>query len=253
MSRTVDLNADLGEHGGDGFAADAAILDLISSANIACGAHAGSPEVMRQTVRAAAERGVSVGAHPGYADREGFGRRELSFSLPAIGESFIEQLAAMRDRCVREGTRLRYVKPHGALYNRAARDGELASLLAELVSRFDSSLWILSLPDSELERAARAAGLSVAREAFIDRAMTSDGMLVPRSEAGAMILDADVAASRAVTIAAGRTVESIDGKVLRVDADSFCVHGDSENALAMVRLARTRLEQAGFSIAPFAR
>lgn len=253
MSRTVDLNADLGEHGGDGFAADEAILDLISSANIACAAHAGSPEVMRQTVRAAAERGVSVGAHPGYADRDGFGRRDLHIALPAIGESFVDQLAAIRDCCEREGTRLRYVKPHGALYNRAARDAELAAMLADLVSRFDPSLWVLSLPGSELGLAARTAGLAVAREAFIDRAVSSDGMLVPRSEPDAVIHDADVAASRAVRIAAEQIVESIDGKILKVEADSFCVHGDSENALEMVRLARARLEHAGFTIAAFAR
>ena len=133
MTRTIDLNADIGEHDGDRFADDAAILDVVSSANISCGAHAGSPEVMRRTIRAAVDRGVSVGAHPGYPDREGFGRHELNMTLRSILESFEEQLVSINECCKVEGATLRYVKPHGALYNRAAREAELAAVLISRV------------------------------------------------------------------------------------------------------------------------
>ena len=252
MTRTIDLNADIGEHDGDRFADDAAILDVVSSANIACGAHAGSPEVMRRTIRAAVDRGVSVGAHPGYPDREGFGRHELNMTLRSILDSFEEQLVSINECCKVEGATLRYVKPHGALYNRAAREPELAAVIADATARFDTNLFILALSSSQLEKAARARGLRVAREAFIDRAYMNDGSLVPRKSIGAVIRNAAVAADRAVSIAVNQKVESVDGYIVDVVADSLCVHGDSANALETVSLARSRLRESGFEIKAFA-
>lgn len=251
MTRTIDLNADIGEHDGDRFADDAAILDVVSSANIACGAHAGSPDVMRRTIRAAVDRGVSVGAHPGYPDREGFGRHELNMTLRSILDSFEEQLVSINECCKVEGATLRYVKPHGALYNRAAREAELAAVLADATARFDASLFILALSGSQLEKAARARGLRVAREAFIDRAYMSDGSLVPRKSIGAVIRNAAAAAERAVSIAVNQKIESVEGYMLNVVADSLCVHGDSANALETVSLARSRLQESGFEIKAF--
>ena len=252
MAPSIDLNADLGEHDGDGYSSDALLLDAVSSANIACGKHAGSLEVMRRTVALAYERGVSIGAHPGYPDREGFGRRETALSLEHIVESFEKQIQNLHACCDAEGARLRYVKPHGALYNRAAKDVELARLLAASLARMDSSLVMLALAGSVLESESRLLGLSTAAEAFIDRGYMNDGTLVPRDRAGAMIENADVAAARAVRLATMRTVKTIDGSVISVNADSLCVHGDSRNALETVRLAREKLGEEGITISPFA-
>ncbi|HMA19292.1 MAG TPA: 5-oxoprolinase subunit PxpA [Gemmatimonadaceae bacterium] len=252
MTRTIDLNADIGEHDGDRFADDAAILDVVSSANIACGAHAGSADVMRQTIRAALERGVSVGAHPGYPDREGFGRHELHMTLRDILDSFTEQLFSIAECCKVEGATLRYVKPHGAMYNRASHEPELAAVIADATHRFDSSLFLLALSGSELEKAGRFRGLRVAREAFIDRAYMSDGTLVPRQSVGGVIRNATVAAERAVSIAVNQKVESIDGYLVSIIADSLCVHGDGANALETVSVARSRLQESGFEIKRFA-
>jgi UPF0271 protein len=252
LTRSIDLNADIGEHDGDGYAADASLLDVVSSANIACGKHAGSLEVMRRTVALAYERGVTIGAHPGYPDREGFGRREIGLSLGKIIDSFEKQIENLQACCDAEGARLRYVKPHGALYNRAARDADLARLLAGCIARIDSSLVLLALAGSILESEARSLGLRTAAEAFIDRAYMADGTLVPRERSGAVIEHAELAAKRAVEIAATGKIRTVDETELTVKADSLCVHGDSRNALETVRLARANLEAAGFTIAPFA-
>ena len=227
-------------------------MDLASSANIACAEHAGSPEVMRRTVALARERGVSIGAHPGYPDREGFGRRELGLSLDTIVTAYDRQLVRLAKLCEKEGGRMTYVKPHGALYNRVAKDHELAEMLAATTAAFDSSLAILTLPGSALAAAAASHGLTVAREAFIDRGYLADGSLVPRDQPGATIEDPVAAAERAVKIALDRSVEAIDGSVVAVEADSFCVHGDGKNAVAMLKVARSGLERAGFTIGPFA-
>lgn len=250
--RIIDLNADLGEHDGGGYAADEALLDVVSSASVACGAHAGSIDVMERTARAAMERGVSIGAHPSYPDREGFGRRALSIGLDAIVASVKEQIEALGECCSRAGASLRYVKPHGALYGRAANDPELARGLAACFRGIDARLAVLTLPDSAMESEARAAGLAVGREAFIDRAYMRDGTLVPRDLDGAVLNDPEALAARAVRIARDKSVETIDGGTITVDAQSLCVHGDSRNALEIVRLARARLEQNGFTIGPFA-
>jgi Uncharacterized proteins, homologs of lactam utilization protein B len=251
--RTIDLNADLGEHDGDGAAADSAMLDVVSSANIACGVHAGSPEVMEMTVKAAIARGVAIGAHPSYPDREGFGRRELGLSIDEVIDSMRDQIGALAKCCNALGARLSYVKPHGALYNRASGDVELAKAIASCVADIDPALTVLALSGSALEHESRNAGLKVAREAFMDRAYKSDGMLVPREQEGAVIADAATAADRASSIAINHKIEAIDGKVVSAWADSLCVHGDSPNAIDIVRAARKKLEGLGLTIEPFVR
>lgn len=248
----MDLNADIGEHDGDGYLRDAALMDLASSVNIACAGHAGSPEVMRRTVALARERGLSIGAHPGYPDREGFGRRELQLPVDAIVRAYVSQLHRMAESCEKEGARMAYVKPHGALYNRAAGDPDLAERMATATTAFDSSLAVLTLPGCALASAAALHGLTVAREAFVDRAYRPDGTLVPRDRPGAIIEDPASAARRAVRIALGRSVEAIDGSELAVEADSLCVHGDGANALVVMKAARAELERSGFRIGPFA-
>jgi UPF0271 protein len=251
MSRSIDLNADIGEHDGKDYSRDTAILGVVSSANIACGKHAGSLEVMRRTVALAYERGVSIGAHPGYPDREGFGRRELDLPPDEIVDSFHKQIDNMVACCEAEGARLRYVKPHGALYNRAAKDEKLASLLAACVWTIDKSLVMLALAGGALERASRERGLITAGEAFIDRGYLPDGTLVPRDQPNAIMDDSRLVAQRAVDLAKGM-VQSIDGNEISIDARSLCVHGDGDRALETVNIARTALESAGFTIKPFA-
>ena len=251
--RSIDLNADLGEHDGDGFARDDAILDVVSSASIACAAHAGTPSVMRRTIASAYGKGVAIGAHPGFPDREGFGRRDSTLSIEDIGSSVADQIALLRVSCAEAGARLRYVTPHGALYNRSVADVQLANELVARIREIDDSLVVLTLPGSALAEAARQAGLPVAREAFIDRAYMSDGTLVPRTREGAVINDSSQAAMRAVKMVQSRRVTTIEGAEIDINAESFCVHGDSVNALETVSEARRQLEEAGFSIAPFAK
>ena len=252
MSRSIDLNADIGEHDGKDYSRDVAILDLVSSANIACGKHAGSLEIMRRTVALSYERGVSIGAHPGYPDREGFGRRELNLPEYEIVASFQKQVENMIACCDAEGARLIYIKPHGALYNRAAKDEKLASLLAACVWTIDKSLVMLALAGGSLERASRERGLNTVGEAFIDRGYMPDGTLVPRNQPGALIEGMHAVGRRAVELANGK-VEVIDGREISIDAGSLCVHGDGEHALQTVKTARQSLEAAGFTIQPFAK
>lgn len=253
LNQTIDLNADIGEHDGDGYAGDTALMDVVSSANIACGAHAGSGEVMRRTVVLALERGISIGAHPGYPDPSGFGRRELGLTAGEIVTSLEQQLELMADTCASEGAVLRYVKPHGALYNRLATDAELAKTVVTCVRNFDANLVVLALSGGALAAESLRQELAVAREAFIDRAYLPDGTLVPRTHAQAVIINPAIAAERALAMARRQSITALDGSALTVNAESLCVHGDSANALDIVRLARLLLEDAGFTIAPFAR
>jgi len=204
------------------------------------------------TVAAAYEKGVAIGAHPGYPDRAGFGRRELDIGLGQIIASVEAQIELMAECCAVEGARLSYVKPHGALYNRAARDEDLARMLSAVIAKFDSSLIVLALADGILQREAHAQGLKVAREAFIDRSYREDGTLVPRGIEGAIIDNPSISAERAVRIAAGNELVTLGGTTLQITADSLCVHGDSRHALETVRAAREKLERAGIAILPFA-
>lgn len=250
---TIDLNADLGEgYGIYRLAQEPALLDLVTSANVACGAHAGDPMVMRQTVALALARGVSIGAHPGYPDREGFGRRELGATPAELAAMVITQVGALAAVCAAAGARLRYVKPHGALYNRLARDWPAAVAVAEAVRDVDPSLHLLGLDGSLMIRAAEDAGLRGVREAFVDRGYRPDGSLVPRSEPGALLDDPDLVADRALRMVAEHHVVAVDGTRCLLHADSLCTHGDGPNAAALVGAVRQRLEASGVTIASFA-
>ena len=252
MHPTIDLNADLGEgFGRSRSSEDEALLDLVTSANIACGFHAGDATTMRDTVRAAATRGVVIGAHPSYPDIPGFGRRELGLTPKEIRFHVTYQLRAFRDICGTENATLSYVKAHGALYNRAAKDYSAAAAIIEAISEVDPSLVLLGLAGSEMARAAGRSGLAFAGEAFADRAYKPDGSLVPRSEPDAVIHDLQTAVKRAITLARSSTVTADDGTTLVVVAQSLCVHGDNPDALPMLRELRTNLERSGVAIAPF--
>jgi UPF0271 protein len=249
---SIDLNADLGE----GFGAyrhdqDAELLTLVTSANVACGFHAGDPLIMRATVAAAVTHGVAVGAHPGYPDLLGFGRRDLGATAAEITAYMIYQIGALQAVCHSAGTRLRYVKAHGALYNRAVVDRSVAEAIAEGVRAADSQLTLLGLANSHLLTAGRALGLRTAAEAFADRAYARDGSLVPRSQAGAVLHDVSAVVARTVRMASTGRVMSIDGEELSVHADSICVHSDTPGATDLLRAIRRGLADAGVNVAPF--
>lgn len=250
---TVDLNADMGEGFGRYRLDDGALLGIVTSASVACGFHAGDPVVMRETVTAAAHNGVVIGAHPGYPDLAGFGRRELAASPAEIEAFVVYQVGALYGVCAAAGAKLRYVKAHGALYNRAARDMAAADAIARAVRAVDPSLALLGLAGSAMITAAQHAGLRAVSEAFVDRAYRGDGTLVPRTEDGAVLTDIGEVAERALRMVQFGIVRAIDGVDITVRADSFCTHGDGPNAVAIVRAVRTRLEQAGVRIEPFAR
>ncbi|MDP4335121.1 5-oxoprolinase subunit PxpA [Curtobacterium sp. A7_M15] len=250
---TIDLNSDLGE----GFGAwtmgdDRAMLDLVSSANVACGFHAGDPEIMLDTCRLAAERGVAVGAHVAYRDLVGFGRRAVEVTPEALTADVVHQLGALLATARVAGTRVTYVKPHGALYNTACADPVQAEVVVRAVAAVDPTLAVLALPDSELLRAARAHGLRAVAEVFADRAYEPDGSLVPRSRPGAVLHDPAAVADRVLRMVTEGTVTAVDGSVVLVRADSVCVHGDSPDAVAMARAIRALLDRNGVAVAPFA-
>lgn len=250
---TIDLNADLGEGDGPGVSpVDAELLRLASSANIACGGHAGSPAVMRATVTLAAQLGVAIGAHPGYPDRDGFGRRELGMSPADVRRTVVGQITALARACDAAKARLRYVKPHGALYNRAVRDVACAEALVTGVRQVDPRLVLLALPGSAMTAAAARAGTLTAAEAFVDRAYLADGSLVPRSEAGAVLDDVAALADRALGMVTAHEVRAADGTRVAIEPRSLCVHGDGASAVTLLRAVRARLEQAGITIGPFA-
>jgi UPF0271 protein len=240
----IDLNADVGEGSSD----DAVLLRLVTSANVAAGFHAGDPSVLRETIRAAHAAGAAVGAHPGFPDRAGFGRREMTVT-PREAEVFVlYQIAAVAGVAAAEGVRLRHVKPHGALYNLAARDPALAGSIARAIAACDSSLILFGLPGSELLKAGRAAGLRVAAEAFADRAYDADGSLVSRNTPGAVIHDVEAVVSRAIGMAKDKAVIAIDGSMVRIDVDTICVHSDTPGAADLAARLRAGLEAAGVSV-----
>ena len=250
---TIDLNADLGEgFGSSSLLHDTALLDLVSSANIACGFHAGDAQTMRDTVRAATERGVSIGAHPSYPDIPGFGRRELGLPAKEVARHVEYQLRSMLDICGAESARLSYVKPHGALYNRAAWDESIAMAIVDAMLRVDSGLTLLGLPKSKMAGAAERHHVRFAAEAFVDRAYNPDGTLVKRSEPDAVIHDVNAAVARATELFATDTVRARDGTEIRIYADSLCVHGDNPDSLKILRAVRRRLEETGARITSFA-
>ena len=253
MQISIDLNADLGEGFGESrLAEDEALLDLVSSANVACGFHAGDVMTMCDTVRAARQRGVTIGAHPSYPDIPGFGRRELGLPAREVAHHVEYQLRALADVCSLHGARIAYVKPHGALYNRAAWDAKVADAIVNAIKKTNPALSLLGLPSSEMSRAAERAGIQFFNEAFIDRAYRKDGTLVPRSDPNAVIHDVQSAVQRAVMLVRMRSITAQDGSEVGIDAQSLCVHGDNPNAGGILRSLRARLESAGVIIAPFA-
>jgi UPF0271 protein len=246
----IDLNADVGESFGVyQLGNDEALLRHVTSANVACGLHAGDPSVMRRTVKLAVALGVAVGAHPGFPDLQGFGRREISMGTQEVEDLVLFQVAALAGIAAAEGARLRHVKPHGALYTMAAKDDRLASAIAAGVAAFDRSLVLVGPPNSALVGAGAARGLKVASEVFADRAYRADGSLVPRHVTGAVIDDPDVVVQRALRMARANEVIAIDGSKLSLKAETICVHGDTPGAAATAGLLRQGLLDAGITIA----
>ncbi|UIJ64028.1 LamB/YcsF family protein [Amycolatopsis acidiphila] len=248
----MDLNSDLGE----GFGIwplthDDALLDIVTSANVACGFHAGDPSVLRKVTTRAAERGIAVGAQVAYRDLPGFGRRFIDVDPAELVNDVIYQIAALDGFARVAGTRVSYVKPHGALYNAIVQHAEQAAAVVEAVRTYDASLPVLGLPGSEWLRQAEAAGLRPIREAFADRAYTPEGTLVSRRQPGSVIHDADEVVRRVVRMATEGTVTAIDGSVVQVEPESVCVHGDTPGAVEIARGVREALVAAGVSLSPF--
>lgn len=245
----VDLNCDLGESFGRyTLGADTEVIELISSANIACGFHASDPTVMAKTVAMCAAAGVAIGAHPGYPDLQGFGRRNIVIPAQEVGEIVLYQIGALSAFAKAEGVRLSHVKPHGAMYNMAVKDRALAEAICGAVRKFDEDLAILAPFGSELVNAAERLGLPYICEVFADRAYMADGALVPRSQAGAVIEDEDLAIERVLSMVQYGEVLAINGERIAVRAESVCVHGDGAKALAFVRKIRAALLAAGVEI-----
>ena len=253
MRPAIDLNSDLGESfGAWRLGDDEAMFGLVSSANVACGFHAGDPMTMLGSARLAARHGVALGAHPGYRDLVGFGRRALDTSPAEIAAELLVQLGALDGAARAAGTRVRYVKAHGALYHRLSIDESAAHAFTEAVAAYDPSLPVLGPPGSALERAADATGLRFAREAFVDRGYVADGSLVPRGEPGAVVDDPAAASDRALELAETGGIAADDGSRVELDADSLCLHGDTPGAVAIARAVRSALEGAGVEIEAFA-
>jgi len=241
---SIDINADLGE--GDPY--DAELLSIVSSCNIACGGHAGDVDSMRETVKAALDNGVAIGAHPSYPDREGFGRRSGFQGGTDLLDSLASQIGVLQDVVAAQGARMGHVKPHGALYNDAAVDAGLAETVAEAVLAAGGDVQLVGPPGSELQRAAERRGLRFLGEAFIDRAYLADGRLVPRTESGAVHDSLEKILAQAVSLATRRSVTSIDGKRITICADTLCVHGDTPGAADTARAVRGALQKQGIEI-----
>lgn len=251
----VDLNADVGEWIAEPasdrpavLGQDPALMRVITSANIACGFHAGDPRTMRATLRLAILNSVSVGAHPGLRDREGFGRKEIHIEPDELEDITLYQIGALAALAAVEGGRLHHVKAHGAIYNMAARDARLADALARATAAIDRSLIFFGLAGSELISAGDRAGLRTASEAFADRAYNADGSLVSRQQSGAVIHDPQIVVQRALRMVTDGTVEAVDGTIVSVRADTICVHGDTPDAALLAARTREALESAGIEV-----
>lgn len=252
MGAEIDLNSDLGE----GFGAwplgdDEALLDVVTSANVACGFHAGDPSVLRRVTERAVERGVVIGAQVGYRDLAGFGRRFIDMDPRELTNDIIYQIGALDGFARIAGSSVRYVKPHGALYNAVVTHAEQAAAVVEAIRSYDAELAVLGLPGSELLRQAEAAGLSVVPEAFADRAYTAEGGLVPRRQPNAVVRDPDEVVRRSVRMVVEGIVEAIDGSGLTLSPRSLCVHGDTPGAVDLARRVRKALTDAGVSLRSF--
>jgi UPF0271 protein len=250
---TLDLNADLGEGFGRWtLGDDDGLLDVVTSANVACGFHAGDPTTMRRVCDHAVARGVSIGAQVGYHDLAGFGRRFIDVDPHELTQDVIYQIGALDAFARVAGDRVRYVKPHGALYNTIGRHVEQATAVVEAVLEYDRSLPVLGLPGSQWLRLAARSGLTVVHEAFADRAYAADGTLVPRDRPGAVVHDPDQIARRCVMLARGEAITDVDGQPLTLTPASVCVHGDTPGAVDLARRARSALVEAGVTLSSFA-
>lgn len=250
---TIDINSDLGESfGAWSMGDDDAMLDVVTSANVACGFHAGDPAGILRTLKAAAARNVAIGAHVAYPDKVGFGRRNMDLASDELTADVIYQIGALQGLAKAAGTSVRYVKPHGALYNTIAHDRRQALAVIAAIRAIDPTLILVALAGSELIEWARNEGLQCVAEAFADRAYTPQGTLVSRREPGAVLHDPQLVAQRMLRLVQDGTLEAIDGTFTRIQADSICVHGDSPAAVAMARELRRVLEQANLSLQPFA-
>lgn len=245
----IDLNADVGEgFGVYAIGHDAGVLASVTSANLAAGFHAGDPSVLRATIRLAKSHGVAIGAHPGFPDLVGFGRRELHTTSQETEDFVLYQIAAVAGVAAAEGVELQHVKPHGALFNMAARDAALAAAIARAVAAFGRSLILFGPPRSQILEAGRAAGLRVAAEVFADRTYEPDGSLTPRNKPGSVIHDSALVVSRAIRMVKDRGVEAVDGTVVPFEADTICVHGDTPGAADLAAKLRAGLEAAGMTV-----
>ena len=249
--RRIDLNADVGESFGPWpMGSDADLIPLVSSVNVACGFHAGDPLGIARTIERAVRAGAAIGAHPGYPDLVGFGRRDLVMDRDELEAAIVYQIGAVAALCRAAGTELRHVKPHGALYNKAARDPETAETITSAVRSFSAELVLVGLAGSVSLDAARAAGLPVAAEGFVDRAYEPDGSLRSRRHPDALLTDRQRVAERAVALATRTAIEAVDGTRIDVAADTLCIHGDTPGAPDLGRAIRAALDAAGIAIAP---
>lgn len=249
---TIDLNSDVGESFGNwSFGDDAAIISAVSSVNIACGFHAGEPSTIRATCVAAARAGVTIGAHPGYRDLAGFGRRFIDMASSELTDEVIYQIGALQALAAVSGSTVSYVKPHGALYNTIVHHPEQARAVVEAVVSVDPNLPVMVLPNSEIQRIAEAAGLRTVAEAFADRAYNPDGTLVSRTLPGSVLHDAAAVTEQALRLAAEGQVRAIDGTLIDVAVESICLHGDTPGAVTMAAAVRAALQGAGLTVRSF--
>jgi len=244
MLRRIDLNCDMGE----GYTTDALIMPLISSANIACGYHAGGGELMRQTIRLALQHQVAIGAHPSFDDKEGFGRREMHLSSEEIYQIVLDQVNTIRKAAAEEGASLHHVKPHGALYNMAAKDAMVADAISRAIKAIDASLIVYGLPNSASETSAIQHGLRFYREVFSDRTYTDQGMLTPRNQPNAMIETEEQSVAQVLQIILQETLQYTTGREISIKADTVCIHGDGEHAVEFAQMINRALHQYNITI-----
>jgi len=247
--RSIDLNCEMGE----GCGHDEELRDLVTSANIACGFHAGDATTMRRTVEAALERGVAIGAHPSYPDRENFGRTSMDMTPREVFDIVAYQIGAIKAMCDAAGGTLNHVKPHGALYNQAARNRELAAAIAAAVKAIDPSMVLFGLSGSSLISEGRRAGLKTASEVFGDRTYQPDGSLTPRTQPNALITDTNETVEQVLRFVSDGTAVAVNGETITVDADTICLHGDGEHAVEFARAIYNSLKENGVTVAPVSR
>ncbi len=246
---SIDLNCDMGESfGAWQMGRDADLMDFVSSINIACGFHAGDASVIRRTVETAAEKGVAIGAHPSFPDLQGFGRREMRLSSQEIFDIILYQVSAVKGICEAFGTKLRHVKPHGAMYNQAAKDLEIAKSIAEAVKRIDKNLIFYGLSGSFLISEAEKIGLKTMNEVFADRTYQTDGSLTPRTQPNALIKNAETAVLQVFQMIKEKSVTATSGERVAIKAETVCIHGDGENALEFAKMINAKLIENGIEI-----